>query len=177
MTIDHFFFADYLTKEEFIHQLSTDVPLNLQATGSRYRSPRLPPSHKISLEDTHISSYDLKNLPHDIQDLSFSEELPPFTRSMNSLPSANQYYYKPMDSTVDVYHSDFSDEFSNDNFCPPLPSTSTIFPQNDASASYLLPEPQSDELLLSSIELNDNEKVRKLNYTHNTIHYLIHLIQ
>lgn len=129
----------------------------------------------MPLEDTHISSYDLKNLHHDIQDLSFSEELTPFTRSMNSLPPVNQYYYKPMDSTVDVYHSDFSDEFSNDNFCPPLPSTSTIFPHNDASGSYLLPEPQSDELLLNSIELNDNEKVRKLNYAH-ILHYFIHLM-
>lgn len=161
LIIDHsLFFADYLSKEEFIHQMPDDVPLNLQATGSRYRSSRIPSSHKLSLDDANISSFDLKNLPHDIQDLSFSEELPPFTRSMNNLASVNHYYYKPMDSSVDVYHSDFSDEFSNDNFCPSLPSTSAIFPQNDAPP-YILPEPQSDEVLLNSIELNDNEKVRK----------------
>lgn len=153
------YFSDYLSKEEFIHQIPNDVPLNLQATGPRYRSPRLSHSQKVSMEDPNINGFDLKHLPHDIQDLSFSEELPPFTRSMNNLPPVNQYYYKPMAPSVDVYHSDFSDEFSNDNFCPSLPPTSTIFPQNDPSPSYILPEPQSDEVLLNSIELNENEKV------------------
>lgn len=143
-----------------MHDISDDVRLNLQDMAPRFRSNRiLNSTQKISEDVKNISPYSLKSLNNEIQDLSFSDELRSLTRTIPNVSSFNQCYYKPVGPSVDIYNTDFSNEFSTDNFANSLPSTSAIFAPNDTNSPYAMTENTSDDLLLNSIELNENEKV------------------
>lgn len=140
--------------------MTDSVPLNLQDMNSRYRLNRQSSMNfqKEHLLDDSGSTYALKSLTNDVQDLSFSVDLRTLNRDVQENSNFN-YYNRAVTSSADMYGSEFSHEFSANNFSTNLPSTSTMFSADDTSTNYVLSEAQSDELLLNGIELNENEKV------------------
>ncbi|XP_065215785.1 PR domain zinc finger protein 10-like [Planococcus citri] len=151
--------GEYIEKDQFMREITDEVRLNMSDMNSRYRPTRQPSLNfqKVSLTDDTASNYSFKSLSNDIQDLSFSVDLRTLNRDVPE--NTNFNYYNRGVSSSDMYNTEFSHDFPNNNFAPNLPSTSSGFSAEDASTNYVLTENQSDELLLNGIELNENEKL------------------
>lgn len=136
-------------KDPFIDGVSNDIPLDVDIE-NRYRQTR-----QINCSFMKIGQSTYEN---DIQDMPFPNDIRSLNREIRSDSSYN-YYQKAVSPASDIYGQNFSNEFPSNNFTNSLPSTSGIFAQDNSIPNYTLSENHTDEVLLSSIELNENEKV------------------